>query len=220
MVLTQKGDIGMHLKGFLIVLSGPSGAGKNTVMNAVVPTIPNISYSVSVTTRPPRSGEQEGADYFFVDDKTFDKLIDADELLEWAVFCGYRYGTPKSFVAEQTGNGKTVILDVDIQGAVQIRQRDPQAVLVFLLPPTWEELQRRLRARGKDAEETIRKRLEHSFIELKHIVDYDYYVINDDLDRAAARLRTIIQAEWCRVERADLDKLQMLWKKEGVRCDR
>lgn len=210
----------MHLKGFLIVLSGPSGAGKNTVMNAVVPTIPNISYSVSVTTRPPRAGETDGVDYFFVDDQRFDKLIASDELLEWAVFCGYRYGTPKSFVEKETRSGRTVILDVDIQGAVQIRQRNPQAVLVFLLPPTWEELRRRLRARGKDAEETIRRRLEHSFEELKHIVDYDYFVINDDLDRAAARLRTIIQAEWCRVERADLDKLQALWKKEGVQCGR
>ncbi|HPT83738.1 MAG TPA: guanylate kinase [Limnochordia bacterium] len=203
---------GLKTKGFLIVLSGPSGAGKNSVMNAVFPTIPNLKYSVSVTTRPPRAGEVHAVHYFFCSEEEFDQMLKDDLLLESATFVGYRYGTPKKFVYEQIEAGNAVIMDIDIQGAAQIKAKMPEAVLVFLLPPTPEELSKRLRLRGSDSEEVIRRRLAKSREEVKHIVDYDYFIINDDLNRAAEQLRQIILSEWCRVSRIDLDYLQQLWK--------
>ncbi|NLM40706.1 MAG: guanylate kinase [Firmicutes bacterium] len=203
---------GLKTKGFLIVLSGPSGAGKNSVMNAVFPTIPNLKYSVSVTTRPPRAGELNAVHYFFCTEEEFDQMLRDDLLLESATFVGYRYGTPKKFVYEQIEAGNAVIMDIDIQGAAQIKQKMPEAVLVFLLPPTPEELSRRLRLRGSDSEEVIRRRLAKSREEVKHIVDYDYFIINDDLNKAAEQLRQIILSEWCKVSRIDLDHLQQLWK--------
>lgn len=203
---------GLKTKGFLIVLSGPSGAGKNSVMNAVFPTIPNLKYSVSVTTRPPRVGEVHAVNYFFVSEEEFDKMLAADLLLESATFVGYRYGTPKKYVYEQIEAGNAVIMDIDIQGAAQIKRKMPEAVLVFLLPPTPEELSRRLRLRGSDSEEVIKRRLAKSREEVKHIVDYDYFIINDDLNKAAEQLWQIILSEWCRVSRIDLDYLQQIWK--------
>ncbi|HOB39720.1 MAG: guanylate kinase [Limnochordia bacterium] len=194
------------------MLSGPSGAGKNSVMNAVFPTIPNLKYSVSVTTRPPRVGEVHAVNYFFVSEEEFDKMLAADLLLESATFVGYRYGTPKKYVYEQIEAGNAVIMDIDIQGAAQIKRKMPEAVLVFLLPPTPEELSRRLRLRGSDSEEVIKRRLAKSREEVKHIVDYDYFIINDDLNKAAEQLRQIILSEWCRVSRIDLDYLQQIWK--------
>jgi len=205
----------MKLKGFLLVLSGPSGVGKNTLMNAVFPNIPNLHYSISATTRPPRSGETHGVDYYFLSDQEFDEMIENDQFLEWAHFCGHRYGTPKFFVEEKIKQGKAVIMDVDIQGAIQIREKVNDAVLVFLLPPTWDELKNRLTKRGKDPIESINQRLERSFDELKYINEYDYFIINDQLDKAAERLTMIINAEWCRVERADLSAFENLDK--GVR---
>ncbi len=202
----------MRRKGFLIVLSGPSGAGKNSVMNAVFPTIPNLKYSVSVTTRPPRKGEVEGVDYFFRTEEQFDELIREDKLLEYATFVGYRYGTPKDFVYEEIEKGNTVIMDIDIQGASQIRQKMPEAVFVFLLPPTREELERRLRLRGSDGKEEIEKRLRKSWEEVQHVVHYDYFIINDELSRAAEQLRHIILSERSRVSRIDLAELQSLWE--------
>ncbi|NLM39440.1 MAG: guanylate kinase [Firmicutes bacterium] len=205
----------MRRKGFLIVLSGPSGAGKNSVMNAVFPTIPNLKYSISVTTRPPRKGEVEGVDYFFRTEEEFDELIRQDKLLEYASFVGYRYGTPKDFVLEQIAEGNTVIMDIDIHGASQIREKMPEAVFVFLLPPTREELQKRLTLRGSEAEEAIKQRLQKSAEELKNIIHYDYFIINDQLSKAAEQLRHIIMSEWSRVSRVDIEELQKLWKGWG-----
>lgn len=205
----------MRRKGFLIVLSGPSGAGKNSVMNAVFPTIPNLKYSVSVTTRPPRKGEVDGVDYFFRTEEEFDELIQQDKLLEYATFVGYRYGTPKDFVMEQIANGNTVIMDIDIQGASQIRQKMPEAVFVFLLPPTRAELEKRLTLRGSDAQGEIAERLQKSWEELQHVVHYDYFIINDELSRAAEQLRNIILSESSKVSRIDLAELQSLWEGRG-----
>lgn len=207
-------DSGLQTSGFLIVLSGPSGAGKNSVMNAVFPTIPNLKYSISVTTRPPRPGEVDAVNYFFRTEEEFDKMLEADHLLEWATFVGYRYGTPKSFVYEQIRLGNAVIMDIDIQGAAQIRAKMPEAVFVFLLPPTWEELSKRLKLRGSDSEEVIGQRLVKSQEEIKHIVDYDYFIVNDDLGQATEQLRQIIFSEWAKVSRIDVQQLERVWKGE------
>ena len=205
-------DSGLKRQGFLVVLSGPSGAGKNSVMNAVFPTIPNLKYSISVTTRPPREGEVDGVNYFFRTEEEFDRLIAENQLLEWATFVGHRYGTPKNFVNEQIMNGSSVIMDIDIQGAAQIRKKMPEAVFVFLLPPTWDELRQRLVLRASDSEDVISQRLAKSQEEIGHIVEYDYFIINDDLAKAAEQLRHIILSEWSRTTRVDLDQLQYLWK--------
>ncbi len=205
-------DGGLRMNGFLIVLSGPSGAGKNSVMNAVFPTIPNLKYSISVTTRPPRVGEVDEVNYFFRSEQEFDQMLRDNLLLESATFVGYRYGTPKSFVYDQIQAGNAVIMDIDIQGAAQIRKKMPEAVFVFLLPPTPEELSRRLKLRGSDSDEVIKRRLAKSYEEIKHIVDYDYYIVNDDLGRAADQLRQIICSEWSRVSRIDLKGLRGVWE--------
>ncbi|NLJ79752.1 MAG: guanylate kinase [Firmicutes bacterium] len=202
----------MPRKGFLIVLSGPSGAGKNSVMNAVFPTIPNLKYSISVTTRPPRLGEVDGVNYFFRTEEEFDSFVAQDLLLEWATFVGHRYGTPKKYVQEQIKNGNAVIMDIDIQGAAQIRAQMPEAVFVFLLPPSRSELAQRLNLRGTDSKEVIKHRLEKSEEEIEHIIDYDYFIVNDDLGEAAERLGQIILSEWSRVSRIDLKGLKCLWK--------
>ncbi|MDI9413414.1 MAG: guanylate kinase [Bacillota bacterium] len=209
-------DSGLKTQGFLIVLSGPSGSGKNSVINAVFPTIPNLKYSISVTTRPPRSGEVDGVNYFFRTEEEFDQLIEDGLLLEWASFVGYRYGTPKSFVQDQIDSGNAVIMDVDIQGAIQIREKMPEAIFVFLLPPTWEELRRRLKLRGSDSTDVIKNRLAKSEEEIKHIVDYDYFVVNDDLSAAAEQLRQIILSEWSKISRVDVKSLLALWKGGSV----
>lgn len=213
--LNDRRDSGLQTAGFLVVLSGPSGAGKNSVMNAVFPTIPNLKYSISVTTRPPRPGEVDGVNYFFRSEEEFNAFVSQGLLLEWATFVGHKYGTPRKFVQEQIKNGNAVIMDIDIQGAAQIRAQMPEAVFVFLLPPTWAELGQRLTRRGSDSEEVIRHRLEKSKEEIKHIVDYDYFIINDDLARAAEQLRQIILSEWSKVCRLDLKQLERLWKRGG-----
>lgn len=203
---------GLKMNGFLIVLSGPSGSGKNSVMNAVFPTIPNLKYSISATTRPPRVGEVDEVNYFFHTEAEFDELVEQDLLLESATFVGYRYGTPKSFVYNQIEAGNAVIMDIDIQGAAQIREKMPEAIFVFLLPPSPEELSRRLKLRGSDSDEVIKRRLAKSYEEIKHITDYDYYIVNDDLGLAAEQLRQIILSEWCRVSRVDMDRLRSVWE--------
>ena len=140
----------MNSEGFLVVLSGPSGAGKNTLLNAVMNRVPGLRYSVSATTRPPRPGERDGVDYFFVSDAAFDEMIGRGELLEYATFCEHRYGTPRRFVDERLAAGDTVITDIDIQGARQIQKAMPEAVFVFLMPPSMETLRQRLvQTRGR-----------------------------------------------------------------------
>jgi len=205
-------DSGLKTNGFLIVLSGPSGSGKNSVMNAVFPTVPNLKYSISVTTRPPRVGEVDGVNYFFRTEEEFNALVAQNKLLEWATFVGYQYGTPKEFVQNQIESGNAVIMDIDIQGAAQIRAQMKEAIFVFLLPPTKEELSRRLKLRGSDSAEVIKRRLAKSQEEIKHIVDYDYFIINDDLSQAAEQLRHIILSEWAKISRIDLKQLKHLWK--------
>ena len=187
-----------HDKGKLLVISGPSGAGKSTVIGRLMELRDDVCFSVSVTTRPPRPGEEDGKDYFFVTPQRFQELAEGGFLLENAEYVGNRYGTPRGYVESRILEGKNVVLDIEVQGAFQVRSSMPSAVLVFLAPPSIEELERRLRGRGTDPEEKIRVRLDTARDEFKRARDYDYIVINDDAKEAARELDAIITAENCR----------------------
>ena len=181
--------------GKLFVLAGPSGVGKGTIVRELVARDPEgLSLSVSVTTRPPRPAEVDGVDYFFVDDDAFDRMIRAGELLEWAEIVGHRSGTPRGFVDDRLAAGRDVILEIDVVGASQIRERVPGSVLIFIDPPSMEELERRLRGRGTETEERIRLRLETAEWELEQREWFDHVVVNDDLERASSQVAAIIEA--------------------------
>jgi guanylate kinase len=181
--------------GKLFVLAGPSGVGKGSIVRELVSRDPEgLSLSVSVTTRAPRPGEVDGVDYFFIDDDAFDRMIRAGELLEWAEIVGHRSGTPRGFVEDRLAVGRDVILEIDVVGASQIRDRVPGSILVFIEPPSMEELERRLRGRGTETEEGIRVRLETAAWEIEQRDWFDHVVVNDDLERASAQVAAIIEA--------------------------
>ena len=189
------------LKGLLIVISAPSGTGKTTLVHMLLKEFPNMEFSVSYTTRKPRPGEVNGKDYFFVDRKTFEKMVEEGDFLEWAEVYGNLYGTSKTQVLKALHEGKDVLLDIDTQGALQVKKNFPEAVLIFILPPSLKELERRLRSRGTDDEETIEKRLKIARKEIERAPLYDYIVINDFLEKAFEQLKSIVTAEKCRTER-------------------
>ena len=197
------------LKGLLIVISAPSGTGKSTLCHMLLKAFPDMEFSVSYTTRKPRSGEINGKDYFFVDRETFEKMIEEGDFLEWAEVYGNLYGTSKSQVTKALEAGKDILLDIDTQGALQVKKNFPEAVLIFILPPSLIELERRLRSRGTDNEETIEKRLRIAKGEIEKAFHYDYLVVNDVLEVAFEKLRSIITAEKCRTERlkSQLEKI-------------
>jgi guanylate kinase len=181
--------------GKLFVLAGPSGVGKGTIVRELVSRDPEgLSLSVSVTTRAPRPGEVDGVDYFFVDDDAFDRMIRAGELLEWAEIVGHRSGTPRGFVEDRLAAGRDVVLEIDVVGASQVRERVPGSVLIFVDPPSMEELERRLRGRGTETEERIRLRLETADWELEQRGWFDHVIVNDDLERASSQVAAIIDA--------------------------
>ncbi|HEY9898427.1 MAG TPA: guanylate kinase [Pantanalinema sp.] len=189
-------------EGMLIVISGPSGVGKGTLVKALSAQTPGLNLSVSVTTRAPRQGEEEGKHYFFRTEEQFQEMVEKGELLEYAQFVsGLYYGTPRAYVEEQIRNGQDVILEIDVKGAIQVKERWPHGVYVFLLPPTMEELEARLVKRQTEAAEAIRQRLSVAVDELNFLPLYDYQVVNDDLAKAADKLQAIISAERCRVSR-------------------
>lgn len=188
-------------QGLLLVLSGPSGVGKGTLCSRLRSMSPELVYSVSATTRKPREGEQEGISYFFKTPEQFRAMIDAGELLEWAEYVGNYYGTPKSFVQQTIDSGKDIILEIDVQGAMQVKKHFPQAVFIFVLPPSLEVLQQRISGRGTETDSSIRSRMAAAREELKLIKHYDYAVVNDVLDTACNRVQSIIAAEHCRRER-------------------
>jgi guanylate kinase len=171
-----------------VVLSGPSGVGKSSVVKAVADAHPEVWVSVSVTTRPTRVGETDGVEYRFVDDATFDRLVAEGAFLEHATFAGYRYGTPRAPVEERLAAGIPVLLEIDLQGARQVREAVPEALLVFLAPPSWEELVRRLTGRGTDDPEVVRRRLDAARVELAAEDEFDEVVVNSSVQEAAARL--------------------------------
>lgn len=182
----------------LVVLSGPSGAGKGTLCRALLLAMPGLRYSVSATTRPPRPGEVEGENYFFVRPDRFREMREAGEFLEWAEVYGHCYGTPRRAVEEMLARGEDVILEIDIQGALQVKRIFPQGVYIFVAPPSLEELARRITGRGADSPEAIARRLASAGEELTHVSQYDYVVVNDRVEDAVAKLRAIIVAEKCR----------------------
>jgi len=187
-------------KGKLIVISGPSGAGKSTVVSKAIKGREDICFSTSVTTRLPRPGEIDGKDYFFISREKFAEMVDNDELLEHASYVSNCYGTPRTYVREQLEKGLNVILDIEVQGARQVYNKMPESVRIFIIPPTLEELRRRLIGRKTDTEEAIAGRLERARQEYKEADFYDYIIINNDAELAAQELSAIITAERCRAE--------------------
>ncbi len=175
-------------KGKIIILSAPSGAGKTSLGRALMEKMPNVTWSVSHTTRPPRRGEIDGRDYHFVSRDEFQRLLDEGDFLEYAEVYGNWYGTSRSALEKQLAEGKIVLLDIDWQGARQIRQLYPDAVSIFIMPPSINELENRLRKRGQDAEDVIQKRLAAAKTDMSHADEYDKVIVNDDFDTALAEL--------------------------------
>ncbi len=189
-------------RGLLLVLSGPSGCGKGTVVQRLLAECADTVLSVSVTTRAPRPGETDGVQYFFRTKEQVEQMIGEDALLEYAQYNGNYYGTPRAAVEEQLAAGRNVILEIEVQGAEAVMGRIQDLVSVFLLPPSLEELERRLRGRGTETEESVQNRLHEAFRELAHANSYQYLVQNDDVDAAVQRIRAIIETEKMRYDRS------------------
>jgi len=186
---------------FIVVVSGPSGVGKSSFCHAALAADERICYSVSATTRPRRGDEREGREYLFVSPAEFERMRGAGELVEWAEVHGSWYGTPRRYLESKLREGRIIILDVDVQGGLAIKREFPDSVLIFILPPSLDVLERRLRGRQSDAEEVIARRLAVAPAEIAHAVDYDYVVVNDELEAAIARVLSIVEAEKSRRER-------------------
>ena len=185
----------MTEQGVLVIVSAPSGCGKSTVLHRVMELREKLCFSVSATTRAPRSGEREGIDYFFVSRETFDEMVKNGEFLEHAEYVGNCYGTPKAAVDEKLAQGWDVYLDIDVQGAMQIKAQRPETLMIFLMPPSLEELERRLVTRGTDSAEVIRGRLKQAEEELKLRDRFDFTVVNDEVDRAAEEISARIDEQ-------------------------
>jgi len=191
-----------NTRGVLLVLSGPSGTGKGTVCKAVRDSLgDNLAYSISATTRKPRTGEEHGREYFFFSKEEFEALRDQNGFLEWAQVYDNYYGTPRAFVEEVLASGRDCILEIDPQGALQVRKATSEAVLVFIAPPSLEELRARLTGRGTEAPEEVEKRLSCAEAELAYSNQYDYLIVNDEVEKAAEKMKAILMAERCRTNR-------------------
>ncbi len=188
-------------RGILFILSAPSGAGKTTLSRQLLNLVPHLRLSISYTTRAPRAGEVDGRDYHFVSEDAFLRLRSAGAFAEWAQVHGCLYGTARGPLDEALERGRDLLLDIDVQGARQIRASYPEAVSIFILPPSWQDLERRLRTRATDSEEVISQRLRRAREEASELFSYDYWVVNDRLECALAVLQGIIAAEHARVSR-------------------
>ena len=182
----------MNNQGKLIVITGPSGVGKGTIVKSLLAKNPQIFLSISATTRLPRHGEVDGVNYYFLSREQFEEMLDKSELLEWAEYAGNYYGTPKKAVVEGIQKGKTIILEIEILGARQVQKNFPSATRIFILPPSFAELEARLRGRGNDNETAIIQRLAKAKEEIAVSDEFDYQVVNDDLEKAIAKVETII----------------------------
>lgn len=191
----------MKDEGLLLIISGPSGAGKGTICKALRERYPWLRYSTSMTTREPRRGEREGISYYFRTNGQFEDLIRENEFLEYAQVYGHYYGTPKKQVLQMIDNGETVLLEIDIQGAMQVKTRYPKGVFIYIVPPSLKVLSKRIHERGTDSEEVIQKRLASITRELAQAHQYDYIIVNDVLDIAVHKACAIIEAERCKLSR-------------------
>ncbi|TYS16340.1 guanylate kinase [Rossellomorea vietnamensis] len=201
----------MKEKGLLIVLSGPSGVGKGTVRKEIFSQEDTrFEYSISMTTRLPREGEVDGVDYFFKSREDFEGLIEKGKLLEYAEFVGNYYGTPEDYVRETINNGKDVFLEIEVQGAKQIREKFPEGLFIFLAPPSLSELQNRITTRGTETEDLILNRMTTARKEIEMMDLYDYVVENDKVENATEKIKSIVQAEHCRIERVKQRYQKML----------
>ncbi len=185
----------MSQLGMLIIVSAPSGTGKNAVIKELMKADENIFYSVSVTTRKPRNKEKNGINYFFETRDEFEKMIINKELIEWDEYVNNYYGTPKKFIEEMTNEGKDVILEITVEGAINVKEMWPEAVMIFLLPPSMNELRKRIICRNTECEDSINQRMLSAEKELDYVNDYEYVVINDDLSYAVNQVEEIIHAE-------------------------
>jgi guanylate kinase len=193
--------IGLERRGILFVISAPSGGGKSTILRALLASDDTLEYSVSVTSRPPRPGEVHGQSYFFVTQDEFQRMVKGHQFYEWAWVHNYLYGTRKDLIAEKLDKGKDVLLDIDVQGALNVKRQSSDSVIIFLLPPSFEELEKRLRERKLDSEETIQVRLANARKEIKYTGKYDYVIVNDLLEETIETARAIIRAERARASR-------------------
>ena len=184
----------MKHRGILIVVSGFSGAGKGTLMKELISTYDNYALSVSMTTRKPRAGEEEGKSYFFVEKEAFEQTIAEDGLIEYACYCGNYYGTPREYVESCLDKGQDVILEIEIQGALKVKEKFPDALLLFIMPPSAKELRRRLEGRGTESDEVICQRISRAAEEAEGIENYEYIIINDKLDECVKEMQSIINA--------------------------
>lgn len=190
-------------KGILFVLSGPSGVGKGTVRQKLFEQETKLKYSISMTTRQKRSGEVDGTDYFYKTEQEFLDLIDQNQLLEYAKYVNNYYGTPKAYVQEQLDAGNDVFLEIEVQGALQVKENFPDGVFIFLFPPSLEELKNRIISRGTESNELVRNRLQEAKKEIDMMSAYDYVVVNDHVDHAVKRIQAIIESEHCKRERIE-----------------
>ena len=188
-------------KGNLFIVTGPSGAGKGTVLGRLLPTMEQLQYSVSATTRVPREGEEDGVNYYFLNRNDFLNMVDRGEFLEYAEYVGNFYGTPAGPVDECLEKGVDVILEIEVQGALTVKSKRPEAKLIFIIPPTFADLELRLRSRGSESDEVIAKRLEKAKEEYSMANHYDYIVCNGEVEQAVEELRSIIKAARCTVDR-------------------
>jgi guanylate kinase len=195
------------MSAILLILSAPSGTGKTTLARRLIASHPGAVFSVSYTTRPPRGAERDGVDYHFVDPEAFARMASTGAFLEQAEVHGHWYGTPRSVATQAKANGVLAIFDIDVQGGAAIKAQHPEAVRVLVLPPSLQELERRLRGRSTDDEATVRRRLDAARRELERALSYEYWVVNDDLERATADLAAIVRAETCRAGSRDLTLL-------------
>ncbi|HBF35798.1 MAG TPA: guanylate kinase [Firmicutes bacterium] len=201
-------------RGLLIVVSGPSGVGKNTVISNLFSYSPNLKYSISATTRSPRQGEIDGLNYFFLSDSEFTKRIAAGDFLEWAKVYQHYYGTPRSYVEEMLTGGFDLVLDIDVQGAALIKKALPEAILVFLAPPSLNELKLRLMGRKTEMESEIMLRLQNIDKELHAVPEYDYFIVNREINLTCRQIEGIIQSERMKVSRQAPDFLDKIFQDE------